>query len=294
MRLLTTSEAADYLRLKERKLYELISEGQIPCTKVTGKWLFPRDELDRWLASSLARPEGMNAAEPMPIIGGCHDALLEWALRESGCGLAILPEGSEAGLARFRRGELVATALHLHSMEGSDADANIAAIRNKGHFFDAVLVAFARREQGLLVAPGNPLRLSGIGDVVKSRARITLRPDGVGAQFLLRAELHRAGLKIDQLNAADPVSPTGFDAAQAIRAGRADCGIATRAAANGAGLDFLAIGWEHFDLLVRQRDYFRAPIQKFLGFLRGTRFAEHAKEMGGYDIARTGGIRHAP
>ena len=46
MEFLTTSEAADYLRLGERKLYELVTNGAIPCTKVTGKWLFPRHELD--------------------------------------------------------------------------------------------------------------------------------------------------------------------------------------------------------------------------------------------------------
>ena len=59
MDLLTTSEASEYLRLGERKLYELVAEGAIPCTKVTGKWLFPREELDRWVLSGLMRPTGM-------------------------------------------------------------------------------------------------------------------------------------------------------------------------------------------------------------------------------------------
>ncbi|MCO0638037.1 helix-turn-helix domain-containing protein, partial [Lutimaribacter sp. EGI FJ00014] len=59
MDFLTTSEAADYLRLGERKLYELVADNAIPCSKVTGKWLFPRHELDRWVLSGLARPEGM-------------------------------------------------------------------------------------------------------------------------------------------------------------------------------------------------------------------------------------------
>ena len=49
MTLLTTTEAASYLRVKERKLYELVSSSAIPCTKITGRWLFPKDELDRWL-----------------------------------------------------------------------------------------------------------------------------------------------------------------------------------------------------------------------------------------------------
>src|SRR5450631_4937557 len=58
---LTISEAADYVRLGERKLYELVTEGAIPGSKVTGKWLFPRHELDLWVLSGLARPAGMVA-----------------------------------------------------------------------------------------------------------------------------------------------------------------------------------------------------------------------------------------
>ena len=49
--LLTVTEAADYLRMGERKLYELVAEGGVPCTKVTGKWLFPRGELDTWMTT---------------------------------------------------------------------------------------------------------------------------------------------------------------------------------------------------------------------------------------------------
>ena len=95
----TTSEAADYVRLGERKLYELVTEGAIPGSKVTGKWLFPRHELDLWVLSGLARPAGMTAADPPPIIGGSQDDLLEWTLRESGSGLASLAEGMRQDLA---------------------------------------------------------------------------------------------------------------------------------------------------------------------------------------------------
>src|SRR6266700_2157096 len=97
--LLTTDEAATYLRLSERKLYELVANGAVPCTKVTGKWLFPKMALDRWLAAGLLTPALAHAPAP-PIVGGSHDPLLEWALRESASGLANLPEGSEAGLRR--------------------------------------------------------------------------------------------------------------------------------------------------------------------------------------------------
>ena len=293
MRLLTTSEAAEYLRLKERKVYELIAEGEIPCTKVTGKWLFPQAELDHWLAASLTRPNGVKAPDPMPIVGGSHDPLLEWALRESGSGLATLPEGSEAGLSRFEQGEVVACAIHLHSL-GDDSDANVEALKRRGSFFDSVLIAFARREQGFLVAPGNPREITSIADVLARGARLAVRPEGAGAQLLLLLLLHRAGLSLDKFVVAQPPCPTGPDIAQAIRADRADCGIATRSVANGAGLGFVPIVWERFDLAVRQRNYFHAPLQAFLGFLRSETFATRARELGGYDIADAGVVRHAP
>src|SRR6202142_2809732 len=128
MKLFTTAEAASYLRLKEGKIYEMVAEGTVPCTKVTGRWLFPKAELDHWLVSSVTRPVGLTPPQPAPIVGGSHDPLLEWALRESGSGLATLAVGSEAGLARFAAGETVAAAMHLHALEDPEADANLAAL----------------------------------------------------------------------------------------------------------------------------------------------------------------------
>src|SRR3954465_8580953 len=111
--LLTTDEAAAYLRLSERKLYELVANGAVPCTKVTGKWLFPRAALDRWLVGGLVLPALAQAPAP-PIVGGSHDPLLEWSVRETGSALASRLACSEAGLRRLARGEFSAAAIHLH------------------------------------------------------------------------------------------------------------------------------------------------------------------------------------
>ncbi len=291
MQLFTTSEAAAYLRLKERKIYEMVAEGAVPCTKVTGRWLFPKAELDQWLASSVSRPEGMVRPEPMPIVAGSHDPLLEWALRESGSGLATLAVGSESGFNRFIAGEAIAASMHLHALEDQEADANVAAMAGRSDLQDAVMIAFCKREQGFLLVPGNPLKLNSIEDVIAKRARICLRPKGAGAQLLLLALLHRAKAALDQLVTASPVCPTGPDIAQAIRAGRADTGIATRSVANSAGLDFVPIVWEPFDLVMRQRDYFHPPLQAVLGFLRSDDLATRAKEMGGFDLTDAGKVR---
>ncbi len=291
MQLFTTAEAASYLRLKERKIYEMVAEGSVPCTKVTGRWLFPKAELDHWLATSVSRPAGLARPEPSPIVGGSHDPLLEWALRESGSGLATLAVGSEVGLHRFTAGETIAAAMHLHALDDPQADANVAAMINRGDMQDAVMIAFCRREQGFLLAPGNPLKIGSIEDVIAKRARIAMRPPGAGAQLLLQALLQRAKAAPEKLVTVSPLCPTGPDIAQAIRAGRADSGIATRSVANSAGLDFVSIVWEPFDLVMRQRDYFRPSLQALLKFLHSDELVVRAREMAGYDLRETGNVR---
>ena len=289
--LLTTDEAADYLRLSERKLYELVADHAVPCSKVTGRWLFSRAALDRWVSAGLIAPAGLAQVAAPPIVGGSHDPLLEWALRESSCSLASLPEGSEEGLRRLTRGEVMIAAIHLHRLDGDDETANPDAVAGAAGLHDAVVIAFARREQGIVVASGNPLGLTDMASITTSKARMAQRPAGAGAQLLLLALLARAGIALDDLKQAKPAFPTGPDIAQAIRAGRIDCGIATRSVARSVGLDFLPLAWERFDLVLRQRDYFMKGPQALFGFIRSSVLRDRAAELGGYNVSEAGVVR---
>lgn len=295
MDFLTTNQAATYLQLGERKLYELVAAGAVPCTKVTGKWLFPREELDRWVLSGLMRPAGMGPADPPLIVGGSQDALLEWSLRESGSGLATLVEGTESGVGRVLRGEAIAAAIHFHSehdVQDAGEDANVTAVRAIGGLHDAVLVGFVRREQGLLLQPGNPKTLASLADVLASGATMAVRQSGAGAQMLLDALLKQHGATLKDLRRLDPPCLTGPDLASAIRAGHADCGIATRAAATAAGLDFMPLLWENFDLVMRQRSYFKPPVQALMTFMAQPPLRQRAIDLTGYDTAPAGRIRY--
>jgi molybdate-binding protein len=178
-------------------------------------------------------------------------------------------------------------------VEGSAGDANLAAVHALPGLHDAVLVGFARREQGLLLAPGNPKELNTLSDVLASGAKMAVRQPGAGAQMLLEVLLTRAGAGPKDLRRLEPPCLTGPDLAAAIRAGKADCGVATRAAAASAGLDFVPLVLENFDLLMRQRSYFRPQIQALIGFLRDKRLKQRAVELTGYDPALSGQIRFA-
>src|SRR5215470_17887597 len=96
---MTLPEVASYLRLSQRKVYDLVRTRRIPTCRIdrAGKLLFPRRLIESWLAQRADHPEGTaNLVAPPPVIAGSDDPLLEWAVRESKCGLSILVEGSQA------------------------------------------------------------------------------------------------------------------------------------------------------------------------------------------------------
>ncbi|MGE5503584.1 MAG: substrate-binding domain-containing protein [Actinomycetota bacterium] len=287
---LTTAEVADYLRLKERKVYELASDGRIPCVRVTGKWLFPRRLVDQWLMAHVeyAAP-GVGA--PPPVIAGSHDMLLGWAVRESGCELALLTSGSGEGLARLVEGRAVAAGIHLVDERG---EYNVAALKAARAPSDVVLIEWARRTQGMVVANGNPHGLAGPADAVAKGLNIARRQDGAGAQALLHRLLAQDGTDIEAVRWATPPVGSETDLAGLVADGLADCGIGIEAAARRFRLGFVPLAVERFDIAVRRRDYFDPPIQTLLAFTRTAAFARRAAELGGYDIAGVGRVSYNP
>jgi molybdate-binding protein len=197
------------------------------------------------------------------------------------------------GYRRFLKGEVIAAAMHFHDRGDPDRDANRDRIAREPLLYDAVHLGFAAREQGLVLAAGNPLGLDGFRAASARQARFLLRPEGAGARQLLLALLERERMVLGGLRAVE-VAVTGVGLAEGVRSGRGDCGIATRAVAAAAGLECVPLCCERFDILVRQRDYFRPPLQGFFTLLRSSLFAERAKQLGGLDVAAAGEVRFAP
>ena len=282
---LTTAEVCAYLRLKERTIYELVARRAIPCSRATGKLLFPRRLIDRWVESHVDMQSGF--AAPPPIVAGSSDPLLEWALRESGSGLATLFEGSGGGLKRFAAGEAVAIGLHLRAPDGTY---NIEAVRALAGVTDLVLLQWAWRDQGFVVRRGNPLGLAGVEDLRTKRPRIVLRQPGSGAESLLDSLLERATLKREELNVAGRAALTETDVAVAVADGGADCGLAVGAVARRFGLDFVPLQRERFDLALRRRAYFEPPLQRLFAFARTENFRQRADALGHYDVSGVGEV----
>jgi len=286
---LTTAEVAAYLRLKERTVYDLVARRAIPCSRAAGKLLFPRRLVDRWVESHVALA-GERVATPPPVVAGSSDPLLEWALRESGSGLATLFEGSTAGLRRFAEGEAVAVGVHLKDAEGEGW--NGAAVAALAGVHDLLLVEWAEREQGLVVARGNPLRLSGLADLAGKRPRFVARQEGSGGRVLLDALLAQAGVEMSDLAILSRPALTEADVAAAVADGEAECGFAIGAVARRFGLGFVPLFRERFDIACRRRDFCEPSLQRLFAFARSEAFAEKAGALGHYAVGGTGTIRH--
>ena len=286
--MLDTREVAAYLRLKERRIYALVRENALPHVRATGKLLFPRAQIDAWLAAKAGAPVAAPPAASPPIIAGSHDPLLEWAARESRCGLAVLACGSSAGLERLACGEARIAAMHW--LDSASGEYNVPLVRARMPGADVVVIEWAQRQQGLLVAPGNPLRIRTLADLVRRRARVIGRQAEAGSHQLLAHLLAQTKIKRGDVRWLPHPALAETDLAAAIREGSADAGLAIEAAARACELTFIPLAVERLDLVLRRRDYFEPAVQTLLAHARTPAFAAHARAMGGYAVDNFGQV----
>jgi molybdate-binding protein len=199
----------------------------------------------------------------------------------------VLACGSRAGLDKLAQGAAAVAAMHWLD---DSAEYNVPLVRAVMPGADVVVVEWARRAQGLVVAPGNPMKLRTVADVAAKKARIVVRQPASGSQRLLEHLASRAKVAADALRVAGRPALAETDLAAAVREGKADAGIAIEAAARAHGLDFVPLATERFDLVVRRRDYFEPAVQALLAFARTPDFREQASSLGGYDVADTGRV----
>lgn len=276
---LTTREVADLLRVKERKVYDLAAAEEIPHRRITGKLLFPAEELRAWIDGS-----GNPVPKDRPaVLAGSHDPLLDWAIRASGCGLATLCNGSKDGLKQFSSVSAALAGIHLPDDDGWNI-ASVEALETT----DAVLIAFATRKRGLLLAPDCG-EVTALPDL-KSK-RFALRQPGAGAAILFSRLLKEAGMTVEDLACVRSHAHTEAEAAAAVAGGEADAALGIEAMARQFKLPFLPLVDERFDLLIDRKSYFSESVQILFAFTRTQEFSDKAEALGGYDLSNLGSVR---
>jgi putative molybdopterin biosynthesis protein len=286
--LMSTKEVAEYLRLKERKIYDLVAQRTIPHSRASGKLLFPRVLIEEWVKQGNVVVSTRNAPA---VIAGSSDPLLEWAIRESRCGLASMTYGSSDGFHRLLAGEACAAAIHLPSTSTPHGEQpNQAAAKSRLGHLDCVLLRWAEREQGLVVSPKNPKKIRSISDLKRKGVKIIARQPGAGSYLLLLELLRAQAIEPESLYYTLPIAQTESDIAMAILDGRADAGLAVRAVAQQFHLEFIPLAKEHLDIAVLRASYFNIPMQKLFDFTKTMQFKRFAKSLAGYDVSDLGAV----
>jgi excisionase family DNA binding protein len=292
--LMNTREVARYLGINEKKVYFLAKAGKIPCTRVTGKWTFPKKLIDQWIeesASALVEPKAkteersflLAAGSDDPSLGILHDF---YEAQTQPTSFFMTTVGSSGGLAAIRSG--IADFATAHLLDPARAISNESA---PGLFpAHAIVVELFYRELGLLVPPGNPKGIKSLRDLARSKLRIINRQPGSGTRIYLDQELARARLNGKKISGYDTTVSTHLEVGLRVLGGAADVGLATLTTAHLLGLDFIPLTRERFDLLIPKDRFFTRGIQALLGIIGSRVFRERVDTLGGYDVTESGRI----
>ena len=152
------------------------------------------------------------------------------------------------------------------------------------------IIGFARRTQGLMLAPGNPLRLGSLADVQRSGARFVNRSLGSGTRVLLDELLARQGLRAEDLNGYQRTEPSHTAVAHSVASGAADCGLGIELAARARGLDFLPLAQEHYYLVCLRSALEQPATQALRQLLQSPAWQEQLGQLSGYAPEQCGTV----
>ncbi len=285
---LNAREAAAFLQLNEKKLYELANSRELPAVRVGGKWLFPRALLEEWL---LEQAHG-GALTDRLLLTGSDDPLLAatvGALAPALGGEAFVaysPTGTMAGLELLARRRANVCALHWGGVEHS-LQQHAMLLRRFAPHRQWALVRLALREQGVILRRG--LEIDGIETLAAFDYRWAMRQTGAGSAHFLESALASRGFAVADCSAV-ATARSEREAAALVAREDADCAPGTRAAATEFGLGFLPLGWEAFDLALPRDVLFRRLFQDLLAAHGDARSQALAQRLGGYDLSPLGRV----
>lgn len=196
--------------------------------------------------------------------------------------------GSLGGLMALRRGEAHFAGSHL--LDPESGSYNTTYVRRYLPDQEIVLVTLAGREQGWIVAPGNPRGLTGWDDAANPEINFVNRQRGAGTRVLLDYELEQRGITPEQVQGYAREEYTHLAVAAAVASGAADAGPGIRAAAQALNLDFVPLAHERYDLVIPRAFYVGELLQPLLALLHDPAFRKAVAAMPGYDVTRMGEV----
>jgi len=250
------------------------SEGVHAGTEVEVELLRPPEEIERTIVAI-----------------GSHDLTLDLLashLRRCRPELAFSSAnvGSLGGLLALQRWEAHLAGSHL--LDVVSGEYNLADVRQVLPDREVVLVNLVYRQQGLLVAQGNPKGIRGLEDLLREDVTFVNRQREAGTRVLLDYKLKELGLDPSRIRGYHRIEYTHLAVAAAVASGTADAAVGILAAARALDLDFVPLAMERYDLVIPREHYESEAMQALLAVIRSEAFKREVEALGGYDVSQTG------
>lgn len=285
---MSTKQVAEYLDLNEKKVYAMANHRILPATKVTGKWLFPKVLIDRWLMDSCH--SGM-LSDRMHITGS-DDPLLSMLvaqLMSKGNNQEIISysaTGSTLGLELLSRGYADVCSIHWENQQGN-RDGLYSLLKRFPNHQQWILVSGFERHQGIMVRQEMASLFNGKATSPLQSLRWVSRQKGAGSQRHLEHWLTEKNINPDEL-LFSATAQSERELAGYIARKNADIGFGCQAVAIESGLHFIPQLTESFDFVMSQSIYFRRQLQALLDLLNQPQTAQLANMLTGYQLQESG------
>ena len=301
-KLMTTKEVAEYLGIHEKQVYALIKENKIPCTRLTGKWIFPKQLIDEWLdfdaRNSIEKPDEIYRERKYQeknyiLAAGSNDPILDILLNNIS---RIDPEinifncstGSTEGLKLLESGLTDISFCHIFDPETEEY--NIPFIKSFFKNKKIAVIHLFYREIGFVTHPKHEKAIAGFNELKERKLKIINRQAGSGTRLLLDYNLEKLGINPASIKGYENVVNTHFEVCMEIMSGEAETGIATITAAKLLNLSFRPIRKESFDMVLPQSTFFDKTVQTFIKTLKSDEFRKRISHLGEYDFTDSGNV----
>lgn len=227
------------------------------------------------------------------VVIGSHDItidILADEIRRKGRDIRISSGnvGSLGGLIAHKKGTCHISGSHL--LDAETGEYNISYIRKYLKGVPVSVFNLVMRDQGLIVAKGNPKSIRGIEALARGDLTFINRQAGSGTRVLFDYKLDQLGISRESINGYDHDEFTHMAVAVDVLSGAADCGMGIFAAARALDLDFIPIEREQYDLVIPGSMLELPGIQAVLETIRTENFRERVLALGGYDPAKSGNL----
>ena len=222
---------------------------------------------------------------------GSHDIALDLMaqyLAKSGRRLVSANAGSLGGLLALQRDEAHLAGSHL--LDPLSGQYNLPDVAHYLPGIPVKVVTLVGRQQGLLVARGNPKAIGGLGDLQRKNVTYINRQRGAGTRVLLDYHLQQMDIRPQDVRGYQNEEFTHLGVAVAVASGRADCGLGIAAAAQALELDFIPLYEERYDLIIPDKYYASPLMAPLLDLLSAEEFKQAVAEMPGYTVTEMGNL----